>query len=72
MNTAMRILKVVISVAGGVFFTNVCGNDVFVVYVMITYVMLSAFVDNQQLKKRIDSIENSLQSNSETAETTEE
>lgn len=70
MNTAMRILKVVISVAGGFFFTNVCGNDVFVVYVMITYVMLSAYTDNQQLKKRIDSIEKSLQSNSE--ETTKE
>lgn len=68
MNVATRILKVVISVAGGFFFTNICGNDVFIVYVMITYVMLTAYMDNQQLKKRIDSIEKSLQSNSETTE----
>lgn len=69
MNTAKRILKVVISVAGGFFFTNVCGGDAFVIYTMITYTMLTV-QDNQQLKKRIDSIEKSLQSNSE--ETTKE
>lgn len=70
MNTAKRILKVVISVAGGFFFINVCGGDAFVIYTMITYTMLTAVQDNQQLKKRIDSIEKSLQSNSE--ETTKE
>lgn len=69
MNTAKRILKVVISVAGGFFFINVCGGDAFVIYTMITYTMLTA-VQDQQLKKRIDSIEKSLQSNSE--ETTKE
>lgn len=69
MNTAKRILKVVISVAGGFFFINVCGGDAFVIYTMITYTMLTV-QDNQQLKKRIDSIEKSLQSNSE--ETTKE